>query len=84
MRLHARLSEIEKRINSTGDFLTIFVRGVVDVICTDPLDPKSNQSPRPGESFVAFVERVRNDAIAAGKSQIAIFGLPRDCGNNSY
>jgi hypothetical protein len=85
MRLHARISEIEKAVNNDRDFLTIYVRGVISgFIGTDPLDPKLNQSPHMGETFDGFVERVRNDAIAAGKNYVAIFGHPRDCGNNPY
>jgi len=84
MRLHARISEIEKTINRTSDFLTIYVRGVVpDFIGTDPLDPKLNQSPHMGETFDEFVERVRADAIAAGKNSIAIFGTPRKEAQNA-
>jgi hypothetical protein len=79
MSLRARIECLEDRLNRTSDFLTIYVRGVLDdFIGTDPLDPESNKSPHMGETFDGFVERVRADAIAAGKSQIAIF-----CGDNS-
>jgi hypothetical protein len=78
MSLRSRLSEIERKL-APRDFLTIFVRGVLhNFVGTDPMDEKSNSSPRPGESLEAFIDRVRDDAIRAGKSHVAIFGIPHD------
>ena len=78
MSLRARLSGIERKL-APRDFLTIFVSGgSADYIGTDPFNESDLDSrPRPSESIEAFVDRVRGDAIRAGKSQIAIFGSPR-------
>jgi hypothetical protein len=85
MTLRSRTSAIEDRISSGHELLTIFVSGVdPDFVGTDPFDEKSNSSPRLSESLEAFIDRVQRDAIAAGKSHLAIFGLPRDYGKKPY
>jgi hypothetical protein len=79
LSIKARLREIEARMSREHDFLTIRVRGVLGgFIGTDPLDPGSNISPEPGESYEGFVARMQAGAIAAGKSQVVIFGQSRE------
>jgi hypothetical protein len=81
--LKFRLSAIE-RAYGEHDFTVIRVNGLVDdFFGCDPFNPLSRENPQPGESADAYEERVQREAIAAGKSQVAIFGQPHYCGSNS-